>query len=239
MALSHPTHSTSHSHLPQISVDRLESHSLQTAATTLKDHTVLHSTPAIADAPASGRTLNDVPNRQFNNYKHRQSTSSTSSTRQNRGALSTLAALARDKTSYAIASLSEPSIRQRPSSSSLYRSAQSLPTSPWNNSNSLPRSADSQAISQDNTSLHNNNSSLPSTVKHTRSDTLNSATSTQLLLETNPPSQAYSNTATDTPAPILLATPGNYSKMHQTSSRLLRMTSDDRPFTRVSPGLHI
>jgi hypothetical protein len=27
---------------------------------------------------------------------------------------------------------------------------------------------------------------------------------------------------------------GNHNKMHQTSSRLLRMTSDDRPFTRVS-----
>jgi hypothetical protein len=33
----------------------------------------------------------------------------------------------------------------------------------------------------------------------------------------------------------------NSNKMHQTSSRLLRMTSDDRPFTRVRKnhtGLH-
>jgi hypothetical protein len=54
------------------------------------------------------------------------------------------------------------------------------------------------------------------------------------LLETDPPSQAYSNTATDTPAPITFGSQGNHNKMHQTSSRLLRMTSDDRPFTRVS-----
>jgi hypothetical protein len=235
MALSHPTHSTSHSHIPQISVDRLDS--LQTAATTTKDHTVLHSTPAPADAPSSGRTPNDIFNRQVNNFKHRQSTLSTSSTKQNRGALSTLAALARDKTSNAIASFSEPSIRTRPSSGSLYRSAQSSPTFPSNNTNSLPRSADLQTSIQDNTSSHNSNSTSPSTLKHTRSETLNSATTTQLLLETDPPSQAYSDTATDTPAPIVLPPPGNYNKMHQTSSRLLRMTSDDRPFTRVSTGL--
>jgi hypothetical protein len=68
---------------------------------------------------------------------------------------------------------------------------------------------------------------------HTKSGTLNSATARQSLLETDPPSQAYSNTATDTPAPIQLPRSDHSNKMHQTSSRLLRMTSDDRPFTRV------
>jgi hypothetical protein len=234
MALSQPAPSTSHSHLPQISVDRLDS--LQTTPPTPKDRTVVQSSPALADAPSAGPILNDISNRQINNFKHRQSSPSTSSLKQNRSALFTFAALARDKTSNAIASLSEPSIRPRPSSSSLYRSAQSSPTSPSNNSNSLPRSADSQT-SLDNTSTHNSNSTSPSSLSHTRSETPSSVTLRQSLLETDPPSQAYSNTATDTPAPIVLPAPGNYNKMHQTSSRLLRMTSDDRPFTRVSHPL--
>jgi hypothetical protein len=235
MALSHPTHSTSHSHIPQISADRLDP--LQTAASALKDHTVVQSTPALVDAPSSGRTLNDISNRQINNFKHRQSTLSTSSSKQNRGALFTLAALARDKTSNAIASLSEPSIRPRPSSGSLYRSAQSSPTALSNNSNNLPRATDSQTSAQNNTIFHNSNETSPSTLTHTRSETLNPTSTRQSLLETDPPSQAYSNTAADTPAPIVLPSTGNQNKMHQTSSRLLRMTSDDRPFTRVSSGL--
>jgi hypothetical protein len=229
MALSQPAHSTSHSHLPQISVDRLDS--LQTATPSLKDRTVVQSSPALADAPSSGPILNDISNRQINNFKHRQSSPSTSSLKQNRSALFSFAALARDKTSNAIASLAEPSIRPRPSSGSLYRSTQSSPTSPSNHSNSLPRSADSQT-SLDYTSTHNSISTSPS-LQHTKSNTPSSVTPRQSLLETDPPSQAYSNTATDTPAPIVLRAPGNYNKMHQTSSRLLRMTSDDRPFTRV------
>jgi hypothetical protein len=173
-----------------------------------------------------------LSNRQVNNLKHHQSTLSTSSSKQNRGGFFTLAALARDKTSNAIASFSEPSIRSRPSSGSLYRSAQSSPTSPSHHSNSNShRSADSQASSQDNTSSPSSNNSSPSF--RTRSENINSSTVRNSLLETDPPSQAYANTASDTPAPIVLPRSDNSNKMHQTSSRLLRMTSDDRPFTRV------
>jgi len=216
MALSQPSpsssSSSSHPHPPpQVSVDRLES--AHPSSPALKDHTVVQSPPILVDAPSTSNILNDLSNRQVNTLKHHQSTLSTSSSKQNRGGFFTLAALARDKTSNAIASLSEPSIRSRPSSGSLYRSAQSSPTSPSNNSNSL-RSADSQTSSQDNSSFPN------STVRNS-------------LLETDPPSQAYANTASDTPAPIVLPRPENSNKMHQTSSRLLRMTSDDRPFTRV------
>lgn len=53
-----------------------------------------------------------------------------------------------------------------------------------------------------------------------------------VLHKDNPPSQPYSTTDRNQPPPVLLL--NSESKMHQTSSRLLRMTDDDRPFTRVS-----
>nr|CDP30692.1 Putative Developmental regulator flbA [Podospora anserina S mat+] len=46
----------------------------------------------------------------------------------------------------------------------------------------------------------------------------------------NPPSQPYSETDPSRPEPTLVGRLDN--KMHQTSSRLLRMTDDDRPFTK-------
>ncbi|KAL2167396.1 hypothetical protein VTG60DRAFT_1346 [Thermothelomyces hinnuleus] len=46
----------------------------------------------------------------------------------------------------------------------------------------------------------------------------------------DPPSQPYSETDPSLPAPTHL--PRFDSKMHQTSSRLLRMTDDDRPYTK-------
>ncbi|TVY87608.1 Developmental regulator, partial [Lachnellula willkommii] len=155
---------------------------------------------------------------------HRQSTQSTSLLRQNRAGILNFAALARDKTTSAIASFSEPTPRNRPSSNSLYRAAQSSPTSPPPNLISPPRSGEaSPQETPESLGLSTTSTNPPS---QTRTDT-SSASSRfrQSLLETNPPSQAYSNTATNTPAPHL-------NKMHQTSSRLLRMTTDDRPFTR-------
>ncbi|RKF65243.1 Developmental regulator flbA [Golovinomyces cichoracearum] len=57
--------------------------------------------------------------------------------------------------------------------------------------------------------------------------------SKSLRLEANPVSKNFPNTATNWGLP---RKPAGYSghpdKMHQTSSRLLRMTTDDRPFTR-------
>ncbi|KAH6660438.1 regulator of G-protein signaling, partial [Truncatella angustata] len=54
--------------------------------------------------------------------------------------------------------------------------------------------------------------------------------SSQLSLVGDPISRPYSQTDPNTVQPIRLAAAKN--KMHQTSSRLLRMTDDDRPFTR-------
>jgi len=231
MALSQTSKSTSHAQLPIISPDSLTTLESQSRSFAPRISTPVGSPPpSLADtASPFGTISNDTLNRP----KHRQSALSTSSSKQTRSGLFTLAALARDKTTNVIASLSEPSVRPRISSNSLYRSAQNSPTSPSSypiNSKSS-QSADSPVNTTDLPQTITN-SSTPS---RTRTEpSVSSLTSRQSLLETNPPSQAYSNTASDTPAPITFVPHGNHNKMHQTSSRLLRMTSDDRPFTRVS-----
>jgi hypothetical protein len=192
-----------------------------------KETTTDHIAPTLSDAATTRSSLNETLSRSPSNFKHRQSTLSISSTKQNRTGLLTLAALARDKTTNAIANFSEPTIRSRTSSRSLYRSAQSSPTISSNKSHSPLRSASS--------SRENNLSVSQSTLSRTE-PVPSDLTRRQSLLETNPPSQAYNDTAADTPPPIAFVPRGNYNKMHQTSSRLLRMTSDDRPFTRVSTG---
>lgn len=61
--------------------------------------------------------------------------------------------------------------------------------------------------------------------------------SSPTLVPGTPPSQPYSETDPSHPEPThvsRLDTNSNNNKMHQTSSRLLRMTDDDRPFTKVS-----
>ncbi|KAK3390932.1 regulator of G protein signaling domain-containing protein [Podospora didyma] len=107
----------------------------------------------------------------------------------------------------------EPRVRPRQSLSrlstgpdSLFASAQSSPEKP-----SRARPASNYA---------NLLSSLPG-------DGSNSAPSSLLK---DPPSKPYSETDATQPPPIHLARLDN--KMHQTSSRLLRMTDDDRPFTK-------
>ncbi len=55
------------------------------------------------------------------------------------------------------------------------------------------------------------------------------------LVHGDPPSQPYSETDPSHPEPTLVPRLLD-NKMHQTSSRLLRMTDDDRPFTKVSPS---
>lgn len=54
------------------------------------------------------------------------------------------------------------------------------------------------------------------------------------LLRSRPSSGSLSRAPRRLPPSSALAEAADFNKMHQTSSRLLRMTSDDRPFTRVS-----
>ncbi|KAF5874325.1 putative developmental regulator flba protein [Botrytis fragariae] len=177
-----------------------------------------------------------IPRTSNNTTSHKQNRQSTSSLRQNRSGLFTLAVLARDKTSNAIASLAEPALRSRPSSGNILDSHLDQNT-PLNSIKNRSKSAEVLGSNIDHTDLssspcENSTSTASNTISEdpTSSHFLGRR---QSLLGTNPPSQAYSNTAADTP-PLIHSNhrTTNSSKMHQTSSRLLRMTSDDRPFTR-------
>lgn len=238
MALSQSTpQSTSHSQLPTRSPHRPISLGQRLLST--KDAAIHTSVTPVEVVADNGPPPAWPPSRLNSDYKHRQSTLSTASGKPNRTGIFILAALARDKTTNAIASFSEPSLRLRPSSGSLYRSAHSSPTSATHDSSASPsssaslRSADSQASPRAAPDPALPSPTTPTSLR-AKSDTSPTGTSRrQALLETNPPSQAYSDTAADTRLPIAIAPHSNYNKMHQTSSRLLRMTSDDRPFTRV------
>ena len=139
--------------------------------------------------------------------------------RSSSGGLLSLATAALDRTHNALANISDPVLRHRPSNPALVRLSRgsgffsSKSDGPSHHKNLSIRSVSSQ--------------SLPT------SGILDARTSPQspLVLE-DPPSQRYSETDDHHPLPIRVVAPEN--TMHQTSSRLLRMTPDDRPFTRVS-----
>lgn len=144
------------------------------------------------------------------NSKQRQSTLSTTSSRSSRTNLLTFAALARDKTTSAIANFSDPVTRAQVSRKNSHnrRTAGDSEKSPERKSDPsrsiIPQSKEAQSI-----------------------------TPRLGLQDTEPPSQSYEDTDANTPTPRKVGAP-EQSTMHQTSSRLLRMTEDDRPFTRVS-----
>lgn len=112
------------------------------------------------------------------------------------------------------------------------------------------RSSSRLSISGDSTTLaHGADSSPDKTLRHRPTSILPSSPSasffnTQSSSYTRLPSsqasrpqepifsQPYTHTDPSHPPPVLLPRVDN--KMHQTSSRLLRMTDDDRPFTKVS-----
>lgn len=221
-SLTNLPHITTSSHL--ISLEPSASVPVSSTPAPTLDSTYTHTRSSPASiAPADFSSLHGSRQPSSNNSANRQSTFSNFSTKQNRTGLFTLAQLARDKTTSAIASLSEPAVRNRPSYGSLNR----LQYSPALSSGNTSRSGHSQSNYFD----PQIETEHPTSSSHTRSDTLTSL-NTRQLLETNPPSQAYSDTAADTPPTISHS--ANHNKMHQTSSRLLRMTNDDRPFTRVS-----
>jgi hypothetical protein len=68
---------------------------------------------------------------------------------------------------------------------------------------------------------------------HTRRSTRDSASLTTASSSTTLVPSA-STRSSRTGSPVAWSPPAPHSKMHQTSSRLLRMTDEERPFTRVS-----
>lgn len=143
---------------------------------------------------------------------------------QRSGGFFAFAASAIDRTQSAIATISDQTVRHQRSLSRL-------------------------SITGDSTA-NNHLSAEPSPDRISRyrpASTLSSASSSNLLspqpgskspisqtfsAQDPPYSRPYSETDPSQPPPILL--PRIDNKMHQTSSRLLRMTDDDRPFTKVS-----
>lgn len=128
--------------------------------------------------------------------------------------LFSFAAAALNKTSSALANISEPVIRSR----------QTNPTTARFNDTNLE---DQLAVTE--------SSSSPSATNLDRSVRLlrrSSSQSPPLPHKDSPPSVSYAEADPSRPAPVLLL-PTLEGNMHQTSSRLLRMTDDDRPFTKV------
>lgn len=151
---------------------------------------------------------------------HHSSSPSTSSVPRNQrsGGLFAFAAAAIDRTQNAFSNISDQKVRPRQSLSRL-----SIGPDPQS-----PTSDLSPDKAQYRTSSNRSSSSL--TLLGTQSP--DSRFPSQSNLVKDPPSQPYSETDRSHPPPILL--PRIDNKMHQTSSRLLRMTDDDRPFTKVS-----
>ncbi|KAF3350786.1 NADH-ubiquinone oxidoreductase 75 kDa subunit [Verticillium dahliae VDG2] len=145
---------------------------------------------------------------------------------QRSGGLLGLAAAAIDKTQSALSTLqsqsqSQPdySIRQRSSNSALGRVASSAdsafsPTDLDKNAHARYRRSNNHSPASSSTGTFAAEGKHPS----------------QVSLANEVPSSPYSDTDPNRPLPIRI--PAVENKMHQTSSRLLRMTDDDKPFTK-------
>ncbi|KAH6710483.1 developmental regulator flbA [Verticillium dahliae] len=151
---------------------------------------------------------------------------------QRSGGLLGLAAAAIDKTQSALSTLqsqsqSQPdySIRQRSSNSALGRVASSAdsafsPTDLDKNAHARYRRSNNHSPASSSTGTFAAEGKHPS----------------QVSLANEVPSSPYSDTDPNRPLPIRI--PAVENKMHQTSSRLLRMTDDDKPFTKHSAALN-
>ncbi|KAI1806638.1 RGS-domain-containing protein [Daldinia bambusicola] len=163
-----------------------------------------------SNSPVESTT--DGPFVSSNNFRHHQVTASTGSfsgvTKNPKpGGLFARAAAAIDK-------ISEPTIRSRSSASTLSRLSVVLDSTSGENSNSEK--------SRIRSFSGNSSGPYPQSLSPTKR-------ASQLSLR-DPISKPYSETDATRPPPIILS--GTQNKMHQTSSRLLRMTDDDRPFTK-------
>lgn len=154
-----------------------------------------------------------------------------------------LATIAHDKTSTALANLSA---RPPPAASSLRTSPSSGNLSD-NRSTSNPQFASprtNRILNGEKTSETQTNpfaaGTDSSSSSSSRSDIAHSSTGGSAPSEAEYPLyytvQPSSRAAAFTPC---YSPQGSFNKMHQTSSRLLRMTDEERPFTRVSRRFHL
>ncbi|KAG6017317.1 hypothetical protein E4U41_004236 [Claviceps citrina] len=174
-------------------------------------------------SPASSSSSTASASAQRHRHSSSGSYSSTSSTSSN--SLFNRAAAAFDRTQSALATISEPVVRSRASSSALARlslaSAAALHIElPTSSGRTAGARHSATACSSPGSSSTSSSRGSPSS----KGDKVDSRVVKAV------PSQRYSETDSRLPPPTRLA--GADRKMHQTSSRLLRMTDDDRPFTR-------
>jgi hypothetical protein len=173
------------------------------------------STPLLETSTAGPVVSSSNHRPQQSNSGSIHSTSASVSNSPKPGGFFALAASALDKTLAGLSS--DPGVRPRQSftrlsifgaDSALLASGQSSP----------------EKASRHRASSSNLSSAVPTGLDEGKSS------GTRPLLK-DPPSQPYSETDRNQPLPIHGSPVDN--KMHQTSSRLLRMTDDDRPFTKV------
>ncbi|KAF9881845.1 developmental regulator flba [Colletotrichum karsti] len=190
-----------------------------TAAAAAAATTTTTTTSSSTD-PYHAVPVSSVNRPHYRSHQHSPSTSSLQKF-QRSGGLFGFAAAAFDKTQSALAtfSSSDQSIRQRASSSALGR-ASFTPDSASDVASLGPTDKYPRYRSPSNYSSSSN-----STLNH-----VEGKHPSQVSLVQDPPSQPYTETDPNRPLPIRL--PNVESKMHQTSSRLLRMTDDERPFTK-------
>jgi hypothetical protein len=185
--------------------------SLHEAAAVQQPPSSTTSSSTAPRSPASGpaHTNTIVPSIAPSGHRHLPSTSS-----QRSGGFLALAAAALDKT---LAGISEPRIRPRQSFSRLSTGPDFLLSA-----SSQQLSPDKPSRSRPASNYAGPSPTLPGDTRHTSSPSPRD----------DPFARPYTETDPNYPQPVRLSRLDN--KMHQTSSRLLRMTDDDRPFTKVS-----
>ncbi|RFU28280.1 hypothetical protein B7463_g8048, partial [Scytalidium lignicola] len=198
------------------SLDTTDDSSATTTTTTTSFHgtnpasassTSSPSSPSSHDHNRSSNSTSTASTASTSNYKHRQATPSISSpsTKSNRPGFFSFGSLTREKGASAIAGFEPSSVRSRSSSSSLYHAATASIVSPppavLPQSSASSRSPDSETSPRD---LYEQARAASNTLAAlTTPNPVASATSSrQSLLETNPPSQPYTDTAADQPAPL-------------------------------------
>ncbi|KAH6685694.1 regulator of G protein signaling [Plectosphaerella plurivora] len=177
---------------------------------------LLPTTDPFANQGFSHQGQTTYPSPSYRPIGHLRSTSISGKSLRSSG-LFGLAAAALDKTQSALSTLqtSDQSIRQRSSNSALSRLASS------GEFNLSPSDIERESR------FRRSNNQSPASLSHPSAHGSRRGSQTSL----DPFSQPYSETDSTRPLPIRVPA-SSENKMHQTSSRLLRMTDDDRPFTK-------
>lgn len=191
------------------------------SAPSLPPHPSLEPVAEQLDTPLRPRPASLVTQSRF-----KSSLSSPQQQQQRSGGFFAFAASAFDRTQTVISTFSDQTIRHKRSLSRLSISAEVATPS-----RGADPPSDKTVRQRPNSVLSSAPSTNPSGALQQASKIAATTTTTPAPAQEVPYSQPYSKTDASQPPPVLVPRADN--KMHQTSSRLLRMTDDDRPFTKV------